>query len=207
MLDEKTLNVAGWLAVVSAVITIPYVVLLIMMEFVGSPSVQLLYLDSLGQIGITALSIYVLVIFRRVLNQKADFHAVDNFITILIWITVALTVVGVINNGLSSETQENIGLLIILLLVPLGVVWAVFGFKLLNCDDDLFGHLKKLAYLTIAIGILLGTIVLAVVVPIVSAVADVVLALIFFRGANVISEHGRMETNFVNKESREVEKK
>ena len=81
-----------------------------------------------------------------------------------------------------------------MLLVPLGVVQAVFGFKLLNCDDDLFGHLKKLAYLTIAIGILLGTIVLAVVVPIVSAVADVVLALIFFRGAKIISEHGSLSS-------------
>ena len=194
MLDEKTLNFAGWLAVVGAVISIPYVVLSFMMGFVESPSVQLLYLNSLGQIGMTALTIYLLVILRRVLNQKADFHAVDDFITIMIWLLVATTVAGVITNGLPSETQEKIGLLIILLLVPFGVVGAVFGFKLLNCDDDLFGHLKKLAYLNIATGILLGTIVLAVVAPIVSAIADVVLALIFFRGAKIISEHGSLSS-------------
>ena len=80
----------------------------------------------------------------------------------------------------------------VVFLILLGNLTVVYGVKLLSCDDALFGHLKMLAYLNIAGGILAGSVVLAVIAPIATAAAAVVAALVFFKSSKLIRDQGSL---------------
>lgn len=195
VLDEKSLNLAGWLSVVSAVLVLPLSTIgfftgwFAMEDDLG---VGVLYLIAFLNTGYSVIGVYILVMFRRLLNQKAAFHDVDMFIKLMIGLTIAVTVVGLITPVLSSTATGIVGIASIVLLMPFGVVAIVFGIKLLNCDDDFFGHLKPFSYLTIATGVLYGSVVLILFAPLTDAVSSVLLALVFFKSAKLVRTQGSL---------------
>lgn len=185
MLTKKYLNLAGWLAVVSAVITFPGIILSIISGMVQVKSASLLYLEAIFNTGTTALTVFIFIMLKRLLNEKAKFHDVDKYITFLIWVTIILTVIEVLTLPF-SEIQGIIGLGVIVLIIPLGIIYIVFGIKLLNCEDNLFGYLKPFSYLSIATGIMMAVVILIPLGMITSIISDIVLALIFFKAVKNI---------------------
>ncbi|MCG8379021.1 MAG: hypothetical protein MI865_06060, partial [Proteobacteria bacterium] len=113
------------------------------------------------------------------LNQHANFFNVDIYITILIWMNMVVTLLSLISIFIPS-TESVIGIIILVALVPMGIIQVVFGIKLLKCKADFSSKLKFYAYLNIASGVLLATVILFVFALIASIISDIILAIIFF---------------------------
>ena len=73
------------------------------------------------------------------------------------------------------------GLLQGLALIPFGIIFIVFAIKLLRLPDNLFGLLKPFSYTSIATGFCFATIFLIPLGLVASTIADMILAIIFFR--------------------------
>lgn len=191
MLNEKNLNLAGWLSVVSAVLALPVLIISFISGILEDKSATLLYLEALLNTGYVVLYVYILIMFRRLLNEKSAFHDVDKYFTFLIWINISITVIGIIALPF-PEAQSIIGIGVLVLLIPFGVIYMVFGIKLLNCEDNLFGYLKPFSYMTIVTGAMIAVIVLALLGIITTMISDVILALIFFKAAKLIQTQGSL---------------
>jgi hypothetical protein len=189
MLNDKNLTFAGWLSIAGAVMAIPLVALGVMAGMAGDESVAMPYLQAFLSMGALIIYVYIFVMFRRLLNEKAGFHKADKYITLLIWFNVIVTVISVILIPV-TEAQDVIGIAVLLLLIPLGIVYVVVGVKLLHCEDDLFGYLKPFSYLTIATGVMTAVVVLMLLGVVTSIIADVLLAVIFFKAAKQIKTQG-----------------
>ncbi len=191
MLNEKNLNLAGWLSVVTAVLSFPLLAISFISGMAEDKSASLLYLEALFNTGYVAIYVYIFITFKRLLNQKAGFYDVDKYITFLIWINIIITAVSIITLPF-AKAQEIIGIALIILLIPFGIIYVVFGIKLLNCEDNLFGYLKPFSYLTIATGIMITVVVLMLFGMITSIISDVILALIFFKAAKLLQTQGSL---------------
>lgn len=191
MLNEKNLNLAGWLSVVSAVLALPVLIISFISGILEDKSATLLYLEALLNTGYVVLYVYILIMFRRLLNEKSAFHDVDKYFTFLIWINISITVISIIALPF-PEAQSIIGIGVLVLLIPFGVIYVVFGIKLLNCEDNLFGYLKPFSYMTIVTGVMIAVIVLALLGIITTMISDVILALIFFKAAKLIQTQGSL---------------
>ncbi len=189
MLNEKNLNLAGWLSVAAAALAFPLLIISFISGIIGNTNTSLLYIEALFSTGYVALYVYIFVMLKRLLNEKAAFHDVDNYITLIIWMNIAITAVSIITLPFTGA-QGVIGIGILLSLIPLGVIYVVFGIKLLNCEDDLFGYLKPFSYLTIATGIMTAAVVLILLGIVTAIVSDVILALIFFKTAKLVQTQG-----------------
>lgn len=193
MLNEKSLNLAGWLSVVAAALYFPQIIIGLISELSADKSTTFLYLEALLNTGFIVIYVYIFVMLKRLLNEKAAFHDTDKYITFLVWTNVVITVISVIALPF-PEAQEVVGAGIIYLMVPLGVIYVVFGIKLLNCEDNLFGYLKPFSYLTIATGIMTAVVVLVFFGFITAIISDIILALIFFKAANLMQTQGSISS-------------
>lgn len=193
MLNEKSLNLAGWLSVVAAALYFPQIIIGLISELSADKSKTFLYLEALLNTGFIVIYVYIFVMLKRLLNEKAAFHDTDKYITFLVWTNVVITVISVIALPF-PEAQEVVGAGIIYLMVPLGVIYVVFGIKLLNCEDNLFGYLKPFSYLTIATGIMTAVVVLVFFGFITAIISDIILALIFFKAANLMQTQGSISS-------------
>ncbi len=191
MLDEKNLNLAGWLSIIAAGLIIPGLAISLSLEMAKEKSFALLSLEGLYNIGYGLISVYLFVMFKRLLNQKASFHEVDTYINLLIWLTIAHMALNVIALPF-TEAKELLEMGMYFLLIPIGLIHVVFGAKLLKSEDNLFGYLKPLSYLTIATGIMMALIVLALFAMITCIIGNVILALVFFKSAKLIQTQGSL---------------
>jgi hypothetical protein len=150
---------AGWLAITAAVILVPEIGLSLLLDKISAtyPGVKVL-LAWLNIIGL-AISVYILYMFRDLLNERYNFHGTDTLIMILIWTNVTFAFVGLL--GLISELTTVMSVVVMVLFVPFGIVNIIFALSLLKLKDDLFGLLKPFAYTTMAAGICGASIILA----------------------------------------------
>ena len=170
---------AGRLAIVNAVITIPLFLLSIMLGLQGDYGARAL--QTILMVASTLLFIYIILALKELINSRHGFHDTDILIKIQIWANIALTVFSML--GLLSQTlQEAGGIFALFLIVPLGIVQAFFGYRLLRLPDKLHGRLKPFCYLSIATGFCFAVVVLIPLGLITSAAADVVLGKILIRG-------------------------
>jgi hypothetical protein len=182
MMNGKNLRLAGWLTILSAIVTLPLVALGLLSEFTADKSTAWSYLEFIFNVAYTALFVYIFVMIRRLLNEKAGFHGADRYITTIIALNVVIALLAALAS-IFPEAEEVISMVVLVMVVPAGVVSVIFGVKLLKCPDDLFGYLKPFAYLTIASGVMLATVILMLFAMLTSIAADIVLALIFFKSA------------------------
>ena len=107
MLNEKSLNLAGCLSVVAAALYFPQLIIGLISGLSVDKSTAFLYLEALFNAGFVVIYVYIFVMLKRLLNEKAAFHGADKYITFLVWTNVAITVIGVIALPL-PEAQEVI---------------------------------------------------------------------------------------------------
>lgn len=179
-ITREQLNRAGWVSIVDAVLSIPLLILVLLLEHLaerGGGSLKVL------EIGLTLIStgmgIYVLLALKKLLNWGYQFYDVNTYISVLIWSSVIFAILDIL--PLDGGLETAIVILVGIAAVVLGIVIIVFAIKLLRLPDDLFGFLKGYCYFTIASGFCLATIILTPIALITSAVASIILGIIFFR--------------------------
>lgn len=177
-MTTRNLRLAGSLAMTSAVLSIP--LLLLSLHFYQNDSQGYTLFLTLIQLAGLFLFIYLNSFLKRFLNLRFAFHETDNYIDFLITISVFLTLASI--GALYLPTlAEPLELFSLLLLVSFGVGQLLFGIKLFNVPDSLQGMLKPFCLFAILTGLLIATIILLPFASLTSAIADVMLGTIFFR--------------------------
>ncbi len=151
-------TLAGWLSILQAVIILPNVGIDLFVEYLtpsGYGILQLFYgFDVVGKL----LGIYVLFIFRRLLNEQHSFHNADKPINALIFCYAAIALIWALDLVLNPQFSVLFALPIIYVLSSL--ISIVYAIRLLKLESNLSGLLKPYVYTTIAGGVLGVTIVL-----------------------------------------------
>ena len=190
MLTNKNLTYAAWLSLILAVILIPASLIELIAADVPPHRQRFVVTRlALGSVIPTIISIYLLYLFRLVLNQRANFHGLDSLITVFIWVQV----VGLFVVVLFRQPTEQNHLIILAFSVIVGVLGIIYGVKLLGCGDSLFGMRKNLAYADIATGVLMASIAGLILAPIAGTVALIFQSFIFFRAARVLQTHSSLD--------------
>lgn len=170
---------AGWLSILHAVIIVPRVGLdhfAEAMSLSGSGIVQLITgFQVVGEL----VGIYVLFMFRRLLNERHSFHQVDSIILSLVFIYAASAILGIA--GLVSIPLLDVMFIRTILYFLASLVSIVYAVRLLRLDSDLSGLLKPYVYTTIAGRACMATVVLMQVGSLIYVVSLVVLGMILIR--------------------------
>ena len=189
MLTNKNLTYAGWLSLILAAITIPVFLIELLASDIPYSNQRFVFLRILIGFAIpTIISIYLLTLFRRVLNQHANFHGLNSLISLIIWVSVIGLSVLII---FRQPTDQN-NLIKLAFAVIGGILSIIYGIKLLGCGNSLFEMRKKLAYAEIVIGVLMASIVGIILAPVAGIVAYVFQSIIFFRAAKVLQTHSSL---------------
>jgi hypothetical protein len=171
--------VAGWLAIAQAVLVLPQIALAVFVEILSeSFPVANIFLVMMKITGV-AVGIYVLYMFKRLLNERYNFHKTDIPIILLIGVNVFFFIIGII--GMIPSWEIAVGIATLVFLVPFSILEIVFAALLLKLDDDLFGLKQPFAYVTIAGGICGITVVLIPFYMLASLIALVIQGMIFLR--------------------------
>ena len=174
---------AGWLAIISAVLLVPEIVLALALKLIGSELEMLV--TPIHAVNLV-IGVYVLWILRHLLNRRFEFHAADVLITMLIVINLVSFIIGLVDFtsafvGLPSGAEFNVSVVTLVVFVLYCLVNVAFAVVLLRLKDDLYGLLKPYAYTTIVSSGLGATVVLAPIGLFVAVVALVILGMIFLR--------------------------
>jgi hypothetical protein len=183
MISTRRLIFAGWLAMTSALVTIPW---LILSFFLDKTELWVKVAEGTLLVGSTALFVYTFLTLRVLLHRYA-FSATDRPIALLIQTNIVTTTVSLLALAVPS-IADGAGVVGIGLVVAIGVFHALFGLRLLHLTDDLGGLHRPYCYLNMITGICLASLVLLPVGILSSAVADVMLGTIFFRAGGLTSQ-------------------
>lgn len=192
-MEENKYKLAGWLAIVQAVLFpvgivigiaeagIAAAVFDIRRPFVGPADLLMIVF--------TAIGVYTLLMFRRLLHERYDYHELDLLILISIWWAIVFQAVGL---GLTVILQimwpvDKILFVIVYLvfmtaaMVSIGIVDILIAVKLLKVKERFSEYIRGLAYITMVAGICEVTVLLSPLALVLIPVSAIVLALIFFR--------------------------
>jgi len=134
----------------------------------------------------TGLTIYIYFIFKKLLNEKSDFRAANLAISLYILMSIISAVLTPFNNSAAPSLTAT--LLSVGELFLVGIIAIYQGIQLLRCEDPMFGQIKPVAYLTLATGITLASIVLALLGVLISIALGIVMALMFFRASKALAK-------------------
>jgi len=199
-MNDKHYALVGWLAIASAILTLPSVALGLLVEVIRKPAGLLLLGPYLTlSLAAMAFSLYALYRLRNLLNDRYQFHDVDHLIVAIIFGVIALTAVGCVGKvagvlgralGIRDAVILPFALTMLAVLVVIGIATSilsiVFGVKLLRLQDDLYGLLKPFVWCTIAAAVCFVTLILAPLGGLVDAAATILLGIIFLRAARGI---------------------
>jgi len=185
IVTTRNLRLAGSLAMTSAVLSIP-LLLLSFYLYQNDEQGYTLFLTIIQLAGLF-LFIYLNSFLKSFLNLRFAFHETDNYIDFLITITIFLTIASI--GALYLPTlAEPLELFSLLLLVSFGVGQLLFGIKLFHLPDSLQGMLKPFCLFAILTGLLIASIILLPLASLTGSIADVMLGTIFFRASKKPAE-------------------
>ena len=145
-------------------------------------------------IAVTGMSIYTLMKFKQLLNERYSFHALDVWIPVAIWWgvlfqvgSIALRVLVITVWPVSEAANAIVNLSFMgFFLVTAGVIDIIIAAFLLKSRGTFSGKIDAFAYVLMAAGIIELTVIL---IPLVGfllyPVSQVILALIFFEKEEV----------------------
>jgi hypothetical protein len=184
-MNNNKYKTAGWLSIANAVLTVPTIALGFLLEYVARSSPVVNILQILLSILFCALGVYILYVFKDLLNTRYQFHIADNLILTLIWINIIFTITGlpkylIPDVGVVKLTLDIIGVVLFYLM---GIITVIFGIRLLKIKDDLFGLLKPFAYMNIVSGVFIMSILLLPFGLLAAVTAYIIQGIIFLRAA------------------------
>ena len=193
MNDVNPYRTAGWLSIAAAILFPLAFVVSIIQGLIGisrfnytgptvGPSDILFIL-------FTIFSIYALIMFRRMLNERYDFHDIDFLISLSIWWAILFQVVSITYRLIMIVlwpvpqmvyTLSSLGILI--LFFPIGgVIDIIIGIRLLRDKTRFNEMIRVLAYLNVACGICLATAILSPLSLILMPIWWAILGMVFLR--------------------------
>jgi hypothetical protein len=134
----------------------------------------------------TGLTIYIYLIFKKLLNEKSGYRGANLAISLYILMSILSALAAPFSND--TDTSLTTTLIAVGEIVLVGIIAIYLGIQLLRCEDPLFEQKKAIAYLTIAIGITLVSVVLAMLGVLISLVLGVVMAILFFRASKALAK-------------------
>jgi hypothetical protein len=137
----------------------------------------------------TVIGIYVLIMFRKLLNERYNYHGIDTLIIISIWWSILFQISSLVMKAyaivMGLEPRLILALIylsfFIVAMLTIGVVDILIAVRLLKIKDKLNDLLRAFAYITIIAGILEASIVLSPLALILIPVTCVILGMIFLR--------------------------
>jgi len=197
-MEENNYRLAGWLAIVQAVLFPVAIFLAIVEQVVAAEAFDIrrpfVGPTDLLMIVFTLIAIYTLLMFRRLLHERYEYHDLDLLILVSIWWAIVFQVVGLGLGVLLSMLWpvDRVFFAIVYLIfmtaamVTIGVVDILIAVKLLRVKENFSEYVRGLAYVTMAAGICEVTVLLSPLALVLVPVSAIVLALIFFRDQQAV---------------------
>jgi hypothetical protein len=192
-MEESKYRLAGWLAVVQAIL-FPVGVVAGIVEAVVAGELFNVRKPFIGpsdmlMIVFTVIGVYTLLMFRRLLHERYDYHDLDLLIIISIWWIIVFQVVGLGLNLLMMIFWPVSAVILALTflvfftaaMVTIGIVDIMIAVKLLRIKESFSEYIRVFAYVTMAAGICEVSVIFAPFSLILIPVSAGVLALVFFR--------------------------
>ena len=178
MLSPKRLKTAGYLAMASALLTLPWFLFTSNITNSQDPAIKTAEASML--VGGLALLIYLLLTFRQLLHHRYAFRHADKTISLLIQAAIVQVAAGLLSLAV-PELAAAVRMFGIIMLVVGGILHMMFGIWLLQLPASLGGMHRPYCYLNIVTGFALGTIILFPLGMLTSSIADVMLGTIFLQ--------------------------
>ncbi len=176
-LSSKKLFWAGCLSLAMIVIDVGTYILSFISNASGGESYTFEYIIcSLITVG---ASIYLLTIFKCLLQTRFNFFDANKYITLLIAINIISLVLIMLSASGNESVRNTIGITYFLFLCPIGVIATLFGIKLLKIPAQYPG-LKFYAWSNIVAGICYAVIILYMAGFLVGLLANIPFALMMF---------------------------
>lgn len=192
-MHENRFSLAGWLALVAAVIFPVSFVLGILESAVadkafGYDGPVLGPSDGVSVI-FTILAIYVLVVFRRFLHDRYQFHGIDGLITLSILWSILFELTSLAIGALAMiawPVDEGITLVMTLsilgmFMLAVGIIDLLIGIRLLQAKQQFSEMVRVFAVLTLLSGIFEVSLLLSPLALLLVPVHFVLLGLILLR--------------------------
>lgn len=173
-------QLAGWLAIAWAIIIVPATVLDLIVQSTVYSNPVFNILVAFFTIILATLGVYVLYMFRNLLNERHNFHETDTLITLLIGFEIIIHAIKFFVNLIPSITGSTTTILAILV-VPWGIIHIIFAIQLLKLSDNLSGLLKPYVFVNMGGGILMVTVILLPFSLPFFIAGSIMLGIIFFR--------------------------
>jgi hypothetical protein len=171
---------AGWCCVLGLVLTPLYIyfesIKAATPEYRGAAMATLFVM--------TGLSVYANFILKKLLTEKSGYRGANLGISLYILASIASTLAEpFIDHADALFTPLSIAELVLF-----GALTIYLGLKLLRCEDPLFGQMKLIAYLTIAMGIATASVLLVLLGILFSFPLAIALAKMFFRASHALDK-------------------
>lgn len=196
-MDENRYSLAGWLAITQAI--------LFPVAFVISIAQGVFGLAAFGYRGptfgpsdllfiiFTGISVYTLTMFRRLLNERYNYHGVDTLILLAICWGIVFQIsslalrIWVVAIWPVSQTTLNIVFLTFFAvsMIAAGIIDILIAVKLLQIRQSVNELVRAFTYITLASGLAEVSVVLAPIALFLVPVWCVILGLIFFKKEEV----------------------
>jgi len=192
-MEENKYKLAGYLAIVQAVL-FPVSVTIGIVEAVVAGGIFNIKKPFIGpsdliMIVFTGIAVYTLLMFRRLLHERYNYHDLDILIMISIWWAIMFQAFGLgLNILVMIFWPVNTIIMAVVFLVFLtaamvtvGIVDILIAVKLLRIKENFGEYIRAFAYITMAAGICEVTVLLFPLALVMVPISAIVLALIFFR--------------------------
>lgn len=180
----QNLNIAGYISIGSAIVTIPVILMSFYsgyMEGMGETKNIVFYTTELAVTFIYLLMfVVVLQNLKYLLNNYQKTSSLDSFITLILWANIVLTLMPILLSPFNS-ISDMVSIITLVFLLPYGIIIATFYYKIYKLECDLFGWKRSFAITGIIMGACFATLVLLPLGLIASIVLDLILAIIFFK--------------------------
>ena len=192
-MTEKSYSVAGWLSIALAVLLPLLFVLGIAESMIGKHMIEIydpgFGLEDLATVLIAAIIVFVLLMLRKLLNERYNYKRTNRIITAaIIWYIVFtlgsfMMIIFADTSWPGPDSRSIIALLIffILSMTSAGIIDIFFGLRLLQIKERKNEPIKVFAYVTLVMGILELTVVLSPIALLLMPVWCVTAAMLFLR--------------------------
>lgn len=172
-LKAENLSAAGWMSLVSAGVIVLFITMVVQQHDIFATALKSV---------MAGLSIYVLMVLKKLLNQHANFTATNWHINFLILVNLGFCVLYAFATPLESinEFSKWVGLI---LLIPIGIVRILFGVKLYQCEQEYYGYFHSYAFLNVIVGLGMVTVIAAIIALVVTIAVDIFLGLMLLNAS------------------------
>jgi len=175
-LTPRRLKVAGWLAVASSFLTLPW----FLFTYPLADRHDLVFTAAKAgmMIGRLTLLIYLFLVFQQLLTKRYAFTGANVTISLLIQASIVHT--SAVMLGLAvPELAAAVTVFGLVMAVIIGVLHIMFGMWLLHLPASLGGMHRPYCYLNIVTGFALASVILLPLAMVTSTISDLMLGTIF----------------------------